>query len=141
MGGPWFDFIHLVGIAAGVLAVAAGCGGLYLLLGFRRTRRLALRMRLRAVHMGIGTAAVLLAVFHAVGRIIESGELPSQMDPTRLTTVAFVCVLASGVLRQYPPGPLQGQFTLLAWLHRITVAAALALLALHVYRELAMFVF
>lgn len=136
MSGPWLDFVHLVGIAGGVLTVAALAGGLYLLVGFRKSRRIALRMRVRGLHMGGGSAAVLLAVGHGVGRLIQSGELPVHMDPTRLTTVAFVCVLATGLLRQYPPGLLQGHFWLLAWLHRLAVVAALALLALHVYRTL-----
>jgi len=140
MGGPWLDFVHLVGIAGGVLAVSTLACGLYLLLGFRKARHIALRMRMRGLHMGGGAAAVLLAAGHAVARAFQSGEVQYHMNPTRLTTVAFVCVLATGLLRQYPPGPLQGHFRLLAWLHRLAVVAALCLLALHVYRAVAMFV-
>lgn len=141
MGGPWLDFVHLVGIAGGVLALATLGVGLYLALGFRKARRIALRMRVRGVHMGSGTAAVLLAVGHAVGRALQTGEVQYHLDPTRVTTLVFVGVLATGLLRQYPPGPLQGHFRLLAWLHRLAVVAALGLLALHVYRELMMFVY
>jgi hypothetical protein len=134
MSGPWLDFVHLVGIAGGVLALAALAGGLYLLLGFRKARRIALRMKVRGLHMGGGAAAVLLAVGHAAGRALQTGEVELDLNPTLLTVVAFVGVLATGLLRQYPPGVLQGHFKLLAWLHRLAVVAALALLALHAYR-------
>ena len=136
--GPWLDAVHWIGIAAGIIALLAGLGGLAILL-FLRKGPIKRRLRLRTIHMVAGGAAVLLALGHSVGRAFQAGGGQFRLDAPHLTTVAFLLIALSGLTRQWTPGFLQGRVQIVWWVHRAAIVMVLAALACHVLHETSAF--
>jgi len=135
--GPWLDGVHWLGTCGGIIAVLAGIGGLSILLVFRKGP-IRQRLRIRTVHMLLGSLAVGLALAHVIGRL-KQGWSPSHFMPHDWVTLAFPLILLAGWLRHRPPGVLQERAWGLAWAHRAAVILTLALLAWHVRYQMGMF--
>ena len=135
--GPslWFDPIHYVGIAGGVLTALALLAGLYLYFFAGRYRgpdRVQRRWRLRYLHIFLGASAVGLALAHSLLRFVQSGEVELSLKSPTVVLYAFLLLALSGVLRVVPPRKWARYAKVFMWTHRALVAIVLVVLLRHV---------
>lgn len=129
--GLWRDGIHYLGLAGGLVLLAALAVGLYifLVIAFHQgADRVLLRRAWRRRHYALGLAAGALALAHVIGRSVQLGEFEAELGAAQLATAAILLLVVSGIIRAWPPRPLARHPRWWMWSHRVlTVVALLAL--------------
>ncbi len=130
----WYDGVHYVGVAGGLLLLAGLATGLwiYLVIAFRTgPHRVLIHRVWRRWHYALGFVAGGLALAHVLGRYVQVGGVGVEFGPPTLTSAAFILLVVSGLLRAWPPRALARHPHWWAWSHRVFAAAALLALFWH----------
>lgn len=137
-GSPWHDTVHWLGIAGGLVALLALCGGgaLYIFVARRNIQWSdSPRPTWRYLHVTAGAAAVVLALVHHFGRWAQEGGPEFGLEPPHLAGVGFLFLAVTGALRLAPPKAWRRRWRVFAYGHRAAFALALAMLILHALHE------